>query len=890
MTTKNAPQYAVVLAAGKGSRMGSATTHKVCFEVDGVPAINRALDIYRDLGVMQNLVVVGQLATQVMETVTSEFPNTSFAFQREATGTAGAVRAALNATPVMLDNSNVLVTAGDRLIHPQVLENLFHTYSHDEYDFLMITLPTVPGSGAGRVALDKDGEVAAIIEMADIRQRRVRKKLLEAANSAKELTPAAIKALLHDFSADTDKQATAFPELLSGNKGLSAEHIKTIYRPEDLLFTLIDSRGSTFTLTPDEAEKLPNSNTSVYLTRRELLQYAINELDTNNAQHEEYLSDIVAMLRRRPGTLKLGILQVNDPTKVLGFNNPKELLAVNDIIRESQHSEPPKPNEHLFIPGGEYLNIVKNAIQGEITVQLAAELEATYGIGDDWNKYLVQFQSVLELAVKTLGKNAPTAIIRSPGRVNTMGRHIDHQGGNCNLMTINFETIMAVSPRTDDRINIHHVDEEHFAPDSFAISDLIAELPWQDWDRVVNSSKLKELIGDYGVEWSHYVKAAALRLQKKYKHSKLFGMEMFVTGNIPMAAGLSSSSSLVVGAAEAVVTVNQLDTIPAQFVTLCGEGEWFVGTRGGAADHAAVKLGETGKVVKVRFFDFGIEECCDFPADHVIVIGDSGIQARKAAGAKDQFNHRVSCYRIGFELIKKKFPRYAKTLKHLRDVNCDNLGIGLAGIYTIVKQLPEHATRKELEHLLGRELSEFWNTHAEPANGDYPIRAVVLYGLAECARSAIFSTLLKQGDFDAIGRLMTASHNGDRVSATLPNGSCTPFAAACSDAELDRLIADASSVAPDRRESSRMEFQPGGYACSLPEIDAMVDIANSVQGVAGAQLAGAGLGGCMMVLVRKDAVDQLIHELNERYYKVQGVPPRAFFCRPIAGSGPVEIK
>ena len=890
MTFKGAPQYAIVLAAGKGSRMGSDTTHKVCYEVDGAPAINRALDVYRDLGVGQNLVVVGQLAAQVMETVTREFPNTCFAFQREATGTAGAVRAALNATPVMPGGSTVLVAAGDRLISPPVLEKMFRIYRQEAYDLLMIALPTMPGSGAGRVVLDEHGEVAAIIEMADIRQRRVRRKLLATAAEGK-LTPDTAKKLLGEFSADPDKQTTAFPELFDGKKLTLPAAIDALYTAADTFFTLNDSQARTFTLTPDEAEALPHSNTSVYLTRRELLQYAIGELDTDNAQREEYLSDIAAMLRRLPEKLKLGILEVEDSTKVLGFNNPKELLMVNDIFQKHrQPPPPPVPEERLFMPAGEYLDTVKDALQNKMSAKLVTELESTYGDGDDRAAHLEQFQSVLELAVKTLGRNAPIAIIRSPGRVNIMGRHIDHQGGNCNLMTINFETIIAVSPRNDDRINAYHIDPERFAPDSFTISDLVAELPWQDWDMVVNSAKLKELVGSYGVGWSHYIKAAALRLQKKYKYTKLFGMEMFVTGNVPMAAGLSSSSSLVVGAAESVVAVNNLDTIPAQFVTLCGEGEWFVGTRGGAADHAAVKLGETGKVVKVRFFDFGIEERCDLPTDHVIVIGDSGIQARKAAGAKDQFNHRVSCYRIGFELIKKNFPRHAKALHHLRDVNCDNLGIGLAGIYAMVKQLPEHATRSELEALLDRKLTLFWDTHAEPADRDYPIREVVLYGLAECARSAIFADLLKQGDFAAIGRLMAASHDGDRVATTLADGSAAPFCASCSDAELDRLIADAASIDPIRCENARQEFQAGGYACSLPEIDAMVDIANSVPGVIGAQLAGAGLGGCMMVFARKDAAKQLIDELNERYYKPRKIPCRAFVCRPIAGSGPIEVK
>ncbi|MFA7230401.1 MAG: NTP transferase domain-containing protein, partial [Victivallaceae bacterium] len=69
------PEYTIVLAAGKGSRMGSEKVHKVCFEIDGIPAINRALKIYNDCGIKQHVVVVGSLAGQVIETVGGAFKN-----------------------------------------------------------------------------------------------------------------------------------------------------------------------------------------------------------------------------------------------------------------------------------------------------------------------------------------------------------------------------------------------------------------------------------------------------------------------------------------------------------------------------------------------------------------------------------------------------------------------------------------------------------------------------------------------------------------------------------------------------------------------------------------------------------------------------------------------
>ena len=85
----------IILAAGKGTRMHSESTPKVCFPVNGVPAIVRAMRSYAAAGVKQFVVVVGTLAEAVMKTVGAEFPNCVYAFQPEQNGTAGAVASAM---------------------------------------------------------------------------------------------------------------------------------------------------------------------------------------------------------------------------------------------------------------------------------------------------------------------------------------------------------------------------------------------------------------------------------------------------------------------------------------------------------------------------------------------------------------------------------------------------------------------------------------------------------------------------------------------------------------------------------------------------------------------------------------------------------------------------
>lgn len=521
-----------------------------------------------------------------------------------------------------------------------------------------------------------------------------------------------------------------------------------------------------------------------------------------------------------------------------------------------------------------------------------SELERIYGRDEGViGERSAAYRELLARSAAVLGESVPVFIVRSSGRLNVLGRHIDHQGGNCNLMTIGFETLMAVSLRTDDRVRLFNVDRERFGDREFSIGDLVADLPWDDWLTLVNSEKVLEIARTAGGDWSQYVKAAVLRLQKKFPDRRLRGMDIIVTGNIPPAAGLSSSSSLVVGAAEAAIAANGLELAPAEFVDLCGEGEWFVGTRGGSADQAAIKMGRKGKVIKVGFFDFAVEEAVAFPDDYVMVVGDSGLRAQKSAKARDEFNHRVACYRLGFRLVRARYAQYAPLLHHLRDINVRNLGVPLSSIYRILLDLPEQATRDELRALLpGEDLDSQFATHKPPADGLYPIRGVVLFGLAECERARNYADYLRAGRMAEIGRMMRVSHDGDRVACFGPAGEVRPFRAPTSDGYLRGLINDLESGDPGRVGRAQLIWQPGCYACSLPAIDRMVDIALEVDGVAGAQLAGAGLGGCMMVLARREAVPALRQALVTRYYEPEGRPPSILVCRPIAGSGLLRVR
>ncbi len=204
-------------------------------------------------------------------------------------------------------------------------------------------------------------------------------------------------------------------------------------------------------------------------------------------------------------------------------------------------------------------------------------------------------------------------------------------------------------------------------------------------------------------------------------------------------------------------------------------------------------------------------------------------------------------------------------LNHLRDVNMKRLNMPLSRIYRILLRLPESATQAELRAFIPAvDLDVYFNQHRPPPDGQYPIRGVALYGLAEMELAKLFADAMKENRVETVGRLMNISHDGDRVISIHKDHHETSYQAPTSNDYILGLIEDLESGDPVRVERAQLQWQPGSYHCSLPEIDRMVHISLQTEGVAGAQLAGAGLGGCMMVLTHLDAVPNLVDNLTKK--------------------------
>ncbi len=73
------------------------------------------------------------------------------------------------------------------------------------------------------------------------------------------------------------------------------------------------------------------------------------------------------------------------------------------------------------------------------------------------------------------------------------------------------------------------------------------------------------------------------------------------------------------------------------------------------------------------------------------------------------------------------------------------------------------------------------------------------------------------------------------------------------------------------------------YQVSTPELDLLVETAQSLPGCMGARLTGAGFGGCTVNLVEKSASAQFVKTLAEKYRQHTGLNMKAFICQASAG-------
>lgn len=154
--------YAVILAAGQGTRMKSKL-YKVLHPVCGMPMVEHVANNVQQLGVEKIVTVVGHGAEKVQQQLGKK---SEYALQEEQLGTAHAVQQAAS----MIEGlpGTTLVVCGDTpLIRPETMEALLSHHAETAAKATILTAIAENPTGYGRILRDEAGSVSKIVEQKD---------------------------------------------------------------------------------------------------------------------------------------------------------------------------------------------------------------------------------------------------------------------------------------------------------------------------------------------------------------------------------------------------------------------------------------------------------------------------------------------------------------------------------------------------------------------------------------------------------------------------------------------------------------------------------------------------------------------------------------------------
>jgi galactokinase len=224
-----------------------------------------------------------------------------------------------------------------------------------------------------------------------------------------------------------------------------------------------------------------------------------------------------------------------------------------------------------------------------------------------------------------------------PGRIEVLGKHTDYGGGRSMLVAAERGFCAAAVARGDNMVRI--VDAQDQSRVEFAITAGLEPAPGH---------------------WSNYPMTVARRLARNFAVG-LRGADIAFGSDLPRAAGMSSSSALIVLSYLILARINRLQEQPehqrnidsrqslAGYLGTIENGQSFaslvgdkgVGTFGGSEDHTAILCCKPGKISQYAYCPVRFERCIDVPSGHIFAVGVSGVVAEKTGQARERYN-RIS--------------------------------------------------------------------------------------------------------------------------------------------------------------------------------------------------------------------------------------------------------
>jgi galactokinase len=363
---------------------------------------------------------------------------------------------------------------------------------------------------------------------------------------------------------------------------------------------------------------------------------------------------------------------------------------------------------------------------------------------------------------EAFGGGGEIRVAAAPGRVNLIGEHVDYHGLPVLPMALGRRIRLAYRPRTDSLIR--------------AVS---AGYDRREFEWTPQLTPARE--GD----WENYARAAAQAVGRKWGAG--VGVDAAIVSDLPPAAGLSSSSALLVAFTLALLEANQRRATFEELMEILPEGEQFVGTRGGGMDHAASLASKEGCASLIGFEPLTVR-AIPMPSEWGFLVAHSLRTAEKSGPVREAYNARrragtAALTKLGYASYREALEDLAKKADHERRWS---------------------APLAELE------------------------RDAFLHVTGEALRVAAAATAMEAGDAATFGRLLLESHASlrDRLKVSCAELDCLVDAAMESGALGARLtgagfggcavVFAARSRLPAVREGLMARFyakKAGGSAC-----------------------------------------------------------------------------
>lgn len=360
---------------------------------------------------------------------------------------------------------------------------------------------------------------------------------------------------------------------------------------------------------------------------------------------------------------------------------------------------------------------------------------------------------------------SPDRLAIAPGRIELLGNHLDYNGGPVLAAAIDRFVVVAASATGPSHSTLRLKATEGESPSVVAI-DAIATAEWRNPTPPPRTSD--------------YARGLLAALNDAHVPHHL-PTSLAIAGDVPIGMGVSSSAALCVAMTLALAAQ---DLSSEQTVLLAQEAEHRAGTPCGTMDQSA---SVAGGVIAFDGATLAVERLSPALGDLVFAVVDSGVE--RSLGASS-YPTRVVESRRALDIARQAIS---------------------ADIPSLAAVTPDQLATLEARGLLDPVLAK-------------RVRHIV----EETARVAAGRLAMLRGDWQAFGRLMTASGG--------------------SSAHL--------------------------YEISHPDVETLVSTALGVPGVLGARMMGGGEGGAALVLLASDAAAPLEAALRRLYFQPRQLDDR----------------